>query len=300
MMNSKICLLKKCFTLSFLAAPLFLFAQEDPASQTTLPVKEYVRATFENGVAINNQTIENPGKKSLDFIIQHRFGVIKNEKDLFGFFAPSNIRLGLTYGITSRLAVGIGATKNKTLYDFQGKYIILKQTKEKGIPVSISYYGDVAKSAQDNDNFLNQEGNFKLANQVSYFHELMIARKINNKVSLQIAGTYSYFNIIDSAYGQHEFYGVSFVGKYKFSPQSSVIVDFDYLLNVSQIDEAIRPKPNLGIGYELSTGSHQFQVFVCTGDAIINQESRVFNHNDFTKKEVMFGFNITRQWSFNR
>lgn len=298
MMNSTFNLFRKSLILVLLMASATLYAQESNESQTAPPPKEFVKATFENGVAINNQTIENPGEKSLDFMIQHRFGLIKNETDLFGLFAPANIRMGLTYGITKRISVGIGATKNKTLYDLQGKYMILKQTKQGGIPVSVSYFGDVARSAQDNDNFLNQDGEYKPANKLSYFHELMVARKINSTVSLQLAGTYSHFNIIDSVYGQHDFYGVSFVGRYKFSPQSSAIIEFDYLLNVSAIDEASRPKPNLSIGYEVSTGSHQFQIFVCTADAIINQEYLVFNQNDFTKKEVLLGFNITRQWSF--
>jgi hypothetical protein len=297
-MNSINSLLKKCFMVVTLAIPAYSFAQDEPATQQSVPVKEYVRATFENSVLINNQTIETPGHKSLDFIIQHRFGIIKDEKDLFGLYAPSNIRLGLTYGIIKDLAVGIGATKNKSLYDLQGKYMLVRQTKQKGIPVSVSYYADVARSAKDNDNFLNQEGTFKSSNKISYFHELMIARKINSHISLQVSANYSHFNIIDSLYGQHDFYGASFVGKYKFSPQSSVILNFDYLLNVSQIDEDTRPKPNLSLGYEVSTGSHQFQIFVCTADAIINQENRVFNHNDFTKKDVLLGFNITRQWSF--
>jgi len=300
MKNIKNYFLKRCFLSIGLMAPAFLFAQENTEPTAARPTKEYVRATFENGVVINNQTVENPGDKALDFIIQHRFGLIKDNKDLFGLFAPSNVRLGLTYGINSRIAVGVGATKNKNLYDLQGKFIILKQTKGKGIPVSVTYYGDIAKSAQDDDNFLNQEGTFKATNKLSYFHELMIARKISSHLSVQIAGTYSHFNIIDSLFGQHDFYGASFVGKYKFSPQSSVILDFDYLLNVSQIEENTRPKPNLGLGYELSTGSHQFQIFVCTGDAIINQENRAFNRNDFIKRDVMLGFNITRQWSFKK
>jgi len=296
-MKSKICLLKNYLIILLIAMPFCLKAQET-TTETTTPAREYVRATFENGVVINNQTVENPGKKSLDFMIQHRFGVIKDEKDLFGLFAPSNIRLGLTYGITDKLSAGLGATKNKTLYDLQWKYIILKQTKQKGIPVSICYYGDVAKSAMPDDYFLNSESGFKSSYKLSYFHELLIARKINNKISLQIAGTYSHFNIIDSGYGQHDFYGASFVGKYKFSPQSSVLVEFDYPMNVSGIDESLKPKPNLGIGFEVSTGSHQFQVFICTADAIINQETRVFTKNDFTNKDILLGFNITREWGF--
>ncbi|MBK5285557.1 MAG: hypothetical protein JJE25_09140 [Bacteroidia bacterium] len=297
MIYSRKLLFRKNLTLAFVIAPAVLFAQENLDAQAK-PAKEFVKGTFENGVVINNQTVENTRKKSLDFMIQHRFGVIKDEKDFFGLFAPSNIRLGLTYGITNDLSVGIGATKNKYLFDLQGKYIIFKQTKQKGIPVTVTYYGDVAKSARDNDLFLNQEGEYKVTNKLSYFHELMIARKINSKISLQLAATYSYFNIIDSVYAQHEFYGVSFVGRYRFSPQSSVIVDFDYLLNVSGIEETTRPKPNLSIGYEVSTGSHQFQIFICTADGIINQENRVFNHNEISERDFMLGFNITREWGF--
>jgi len=297
MKHSKKLLFRKRLTLAFAFFPAILFAQENSETPIKAP-KDFVKGTFENGVSINNQTVENLGKKNLDFMIQHRFGVIRDNKDLFGLFAPSNIRLGLTYGITKDLSVGIGATKNKYLFDFQGKYIIIRQTKKSGFPVTVVYYGDVAKSAQEDNNFINQDGNFKKTNKLSYFHELMIARKINSKISLQIAGTYSYFNILDSVYGQHEFYGASFVGKYKFSPQSSLLVDFDFPLNVSGIEKTTRPKPNLGIGYEVSTGSHQFQIFLCTPDGIINQVNRVFNVNEVSIKNLLLGFNITREWGF--
>jgi hypothetical protein len=72
------------------------------------------------------------------------------------------------------------------------------------------------------------------------------------------------------------------------------------LLNVSNMDKEVKPKPNVGLGYEVSTGSHQFQVFVCAAQEIINQEYRVFNHNDFSngKWDLLIGFNITREWSF--
>jgi hypothetical protein len=294
-MNS---LMKKISMFMLLALPVAVTAQETSETQPATPVKEYVKGTFENPVLVNNQTVEVNGHKSLEFNIQHRFGVIKNSEDLFGLYAPANIRLALSYGITRRITIGLGVTKHKMLYDLNGKVSILKQTKEKGIPVSVVYYGDVARSAQEDDNFLNQENEFKAANKLSYFHELMIARKVTSRISLQVAGTYSYFNIIDSAYGQHDFYGVSFAGRYKFSPQSSVIIDYDYLLNASDIDEAVKPKPNLSIGYEVSTGSHQFQVFLSTAQAIINQEYRVGNMNDFGKGDIVLGFNITREWSF--
>ena len=280
--------------------PAIVNAQDSTATTETKLEKEYARAAFENGVVINSQTTQNVGNKTLEFMIQHRFGLIENDDDLFGLFAPANIRMGINYGINERLSVGVGATKNKMQYDFQGKYNILRQTKGKGMPVSVAYFGDVARSANPEENFKNTEGEYKSAYRLSYFHELMIARKINSKLTLQLAGTFSYFNLIDSVYGQHEFFGVTFTGRYKFSPQSSIVVDFSYPLNVSGIDEDYEPLPNLGIGYEVSTGSHQFQVFVCNADGILNQDINVYNRNDFTKADFMLGFNITRQWGFKK
>ena len=284
------------FILPALLLPAALIAQESETASK--PAKEFVRRTFENPVVINNQTTEVNGHKSLEFMIQHRFGLMKESDDLFGIYAPANIRLGLSYGITDRITVGLGVTKLKMLYDLNGKVALLRQAKENGSPVSVTYYGTVARSDQEKENFLNSENEFKSAYKLSYFHELIVGRKISSKLSLMLAGTYSHFNIIDSAYGQHDFYGVSFAGRYKFSPQSSVIVDFDYLLNVSDIDELIRPKPNLSIGYEVSTGSHQFQIFVATGTQIINQEYRVFNLHEISETDFVLGFNITREWSF--
>ncbi len=279
------------------ALPWTLLAQDsgDAGSQ---PAREYVKNTFENGVVIGNQTIEGPGLKGLDFMIQHRFGVIDDEKDLFGIYGPANIRLGLTYGFMKNLSVGLGVTKNKMQYDLNWKYAFLRQTKGKGIPVTLAYCGNLAKSTIDDINFLDADSAFKQAYKVSYYHELMIARKVTDELSLQLAGTYAHYNIVDSIYGQHDFYGVAFTGRYRFSPQSSVIFNVDYLMNVSDIDSTAKPKPVIALGYEVSTGSHQFQVFVSTASGILNQDMQVFNLNDISDGDVLIGFNITRVWGF--
>ena len=294
-----------------LADSILIFGQESTNIKTKNENKP-VKSTFENQVLINNQTVENPPKKTLDFIIQHRFGVIKDEKDLFGLYAPSNIRLGITYGITDHLAVGIGATKNKHIYDLHWKYILLKQTKPKGIPVTVSYYGDLARSASDRSNFINEDNTYNANDRFSYFHEVMVARKVTTHFSIQAAVTYSYFNIVDSIMKEHAYTGISFAGRYQFTPQSSVIVDFDLPFTTYGITTIIESSPasvttltkyyskyNLGIGYEVATSSHQFQIFVCSANGIINQENRVFNTNDFFAKDgIIIGFNITRQWGF--
>ena len=89
--------------------------------------------------------------------------------------------------------------------------------------------------------------------------------------------------------------GASFAGRYKFSPHASILVEFDYPFVTHDVNKNL---PNLGVAYEVSTSGHAFQIFVCTSNAINNQDIMVFNTNDFTKKQVLLGFNITRLWGF--
>ncbi|OYU97045.1 MAG: hypothetical protein CFE21_01790 [Bacteroidetes bacterium B1(2017)] len=274
------------------------------AQETTEPAAapEVVKATFENGFAINNQTVQTVDKGYIDIAIQHRFGLMDKASDLYGIYAPSNIRLYVGYGITKDLSVGFAPTKNKQLYDFSAKYKILKQ-KTSGMPVSVTYYQNAAIKGGDKALIVNQDNNYKFTHRMSYFSEIMVARKFNSKFSAQIGFHYAHYNMVDSAtlYDHHDFYGVSAVARYKFSPQGSFMVEFDNPLNVSNIATANRPLPNLGLGFEFSTGYHQFQIFVCNSNGLLDQESKYFNKNDFKKLDTpgyLIGFNITRQFGF--
>jgi len=101
----------------------------------------------------------------------------------------------------------------------------------------------------------------------------------------------------------HDVIGVGFNGRVKFSPQSSFIFQYDIPLNIKSISEQIdfeAAKPNFGIGYEVSTSTHAFQVFISTADGILQQDNYMYNTNDVSNgfSDLMIGFTITRLWSF--
>lgn len=282
-----------------------VFAQETattPAEET--PSITPVKNTFENSVMINNQTTQVNSKNELGFMIQHRFGVMKDGSDLYGVYAPANIRLGLNYGVTKKLSIGLGVTKSRMQYDLELKYKILNQSKGGGSPVNVTFYSNVARSEAASSSIKNQEGKLNENNRLTFFNELMVSRKIDNHLSVQASLYYAHVNIVDSATLTHDRLGFSFIGRYKFSPQSSVLLGYNQNLisfdkDWKSLTNAKDPlKPDLSIGYEVSTGSHQFQIFVATADGILNQDIRFFNQNDFFNKQILIGFNITRQWGF--
>jgi hypothetical protein len=266
--------------------PVFTIFTQAQETTTDAPVD----APFETAILIDNQTVVSPYKGGLEFEIHHRFGTVKNGiTDIFGIYASSNIRLGLNYGITDKLMIGGGTTKDSKLQDVQWKYAILQQTQSGSIPVSLSYYGNVVLDARSKDAF-GPAVNYREIHRFSYFTQLIASRKFNDKFSVQVAPSFFYYNAVDQGLKNANF-AIHAGGRAKIIGYNSIIFEYDQLLTKQDI--AIQPKPNLSIGYEIGTGTHAFQIFVANYSGIINQKNLLYNTNDFASGGFLVGFNIT-------
>jgi hypothetical protein len=277
------------------------FAQDET---TEAPVKERpARAAFESGLLFDAATTTLQPSKTLEMIIQHRFGTMDNgATDLFGIWAPSNIRLGLNYSILDNLTVGLGTTKFNKMQDIQIKYNVLQQTRSNKIPVTISLYEVIGIDGSADDKFGIE---YKFSHRISYFSQVIVSRRFNDMFSLQIAPGFAHYNSVDSTM-DHDRISISFAGRIKFSPQSSVIIGGDFPLQINAIsehtkafnDNAEKIKPNLSIGIEVATSTHAFHMYIASAQGILPQEDIMFNKNDFFKSGILIGLNITRLWNF--
>ena len=269
-----------------------LFAQQD-TTQTQEKSKP-VRFTFGTGILIENQTIATPFKGQLEMEIHHRFAMIKNYHDLFGIYGSANTRIGLNYGITDRLMIGVGTTKDYQLQDIQWKYQILQQTEDNSMPVSVAYYGNFVADLRSKDAF-GPAASYRNIHRLSYFTQIIIARKLTDKISLQVAPSLIYYNSVpqtsDSTGYKNLNLGLSAGARINVFGNHSLILEYDQLLTKQNID--VQPKPNLALGWEIGTATHTFQIFASNYNQIINQRNLVFNTNDFKKGEYLIGFNIT-------
>ena len=187
-------LLNILFLMLFSVASLQLMAQEEAEAEKK---EKPVRAMFESTWLLDNQSVMVPIEGTFQMDILHRFGVVKNGYDDFlGFFAPSNIKLGFGYTPINNLMLGIGITKANMTWDFSAKYAIFQQTRSGSFPLSITYYGNVAVDTRTADNFINGSDRF------SYFHQLIIARKLSSNFSLQVAPSISHFNAVEGYVNQ--------------------------------------------------------------------------------------------------
>ena len=258
------------------------------------------RFIYESGYLIDNQTSVIPSKNILEFVIQHRFGTMENGiSDLWGIYGAANTRLGLNYSITDWLQVGVGTAKTYKLQDVGLKVNLIQQSRDKKVPVSVTYYGNMAIDARDERNFGK---NYEFTNRFTYFNELLVTRKFFDWMTLSVGGSFTHFNMVDSLY-EHDKIALHFLGRFKLSQQSSIIINYDWPLIIEGIKEwpgGINdpPMPNFGIGWEIATMTHAFQIFVGTSTFMVPQYNVMKNQDDFTKGDIYFGFNITRLWTF--
>ena len=296
-----------------------LYAQDSlsVAAEPSVPVKvKPVKNTFQSVWIIDNQTVMVPVKGTFEMDIMHRFGTVKKGyEDFWGFFAPSNIRLGVSYAPVSKLYIGIGITKSNMLWDGSIKYSLISQTKGR-YPVSVTYYGNIAyDTRKDPDKSL-----FKYETQrFLFFNQLIIARKLTNKLSVQIAPNVSHQNAVDGYYIKNDSTGkeifkkmkfdhfaIAMSARYKLTNVTSLMVNYDQPITKHATNN---PNPNLSLGFEFNTSAHSFQLFLGNYSLLSPQRNNLYNTNSpFGYKDVdgkkvkggnfLLGFNITRLWNY--
>jgi len=280
-----------------------LMAQD--STQATAPVvkkKSYVKNTFDGNFIIDNQTVMVPIKGTFEFDIQHRFGTVEHGwKDLAGLFASANMLLGFSYVPIKDLQVGFGATNDRMQVDGNLKYALFKQTKNNKMPVSVTLFANTVMDTRAKSSSLPI---INLQDRLSFFSQLIIARKINEKISLQVGPSLSYFNNVEAYYDDNKVIqpktnnthlAISAAGKFKLTEGLSLIANYDQPITQHPMNN---PNPNISLGLDMKTSGHDFQIFVGNYGYILPQNNNVYNHNDFSKSQFLIGFNISRLWNF--
>jgi hypothetical protein len=251
-----------------------------------------VRFAWNGEMLIDNQSPLMQNAKTLQFNIHHRFGTFENGiSDLYGIYAPSNIRIGLNYGVTDWLLVGFGTEKNNKMQELMWKVKLLKQTQSWRVPFDITYVGNAVIDGREEDIFGTD---YSFMNRFSFFNQIMLSSKLTDKLSVLAAFGYAHFNVLDTANYEgmgHDKMGLTFGGRYNFYNDMSFIFEYDHPIDVYG-DEEEPAKPNLGLGVEINTSTHCFQVFAANYSHIISQKNFVFNQNDMSDGGWLLGFNI--------
>jgi hypothetical protein len=254
------------------------------------PLKEYVNNAFKSSRVIMSHSMEMLRPGVLDFRILHRFGEVNRGIGEFFGLDQASIRLGLDYGISNNLTVGIGRGTYKKEIDGFIKFRPIHQGKGPGAsPVSVlAIAGTTLSTLKFTD---TSRTNF-FSSRMGYYGQLIVGRKFNESLTLQLMPTILHRNLVQFINDPNDLYAAGFGGRIKLSKRISLNVDYYYVLNQNDLrNDLYNP---LSIGFDIETGGHVFQLHFTNA---IGMNERAFlseTTNDWAKGDIQFGFNISR------
>lgn len=285
--------MKSLLAIFFLLIPVLKsFAQNDLmdlVDKETQDETGYTDATFKGTRLINGHSIETRKKGVLDVIISHRFGRLNSGAyELFGL-DESNVRLGVDYGITDRLNIGLGRNSFEKTYDGFLKYKIVRQQKgERNIPVSVTGFSSVAlRTLKTGD----PAGEPDLNEKLTYAYQLIVAKKFSPSFSFQISPTLVHRNAVVEEQDANDIYALGAGGRIKLTKRVSLNAEYYYQFN--RIDNSVI-QDSFAIGFDIETGGHVFQLHFTNSRAMIEKGFITETTGDFFEGDIHFGFNISR------
>lgn len=254
----------------------------------------YVTGTFKATHLINTQTIESPAQNNLNFVIQHRFGQLNSGS--YNFFGLDNatLRLGLDYGITDRLAVGIGRSSYLKTFDGYVKYKLLRQTEGAGMPVSVSILGSLTDFTQDEptETYLNTKY------RTSYAAELLLARKFSRTLSLQVTPTWLHYNLVPTVQDKNDVFAVGLGGRMKVTNRMSIDAEYDVVPSGQVVSTTVHN--SFSLGWDIETGGHVFQLVFSNSQSMLETQYLTQTTGTWGKGDIYFGFNISRNFNLRK
>lgn len=255
------------------------------------PTTEYAYATFKAPKVVYGQSVEQPAKGNMMFLIQHNFGAINSGfYDLFGL-DRATMRMALEYGLTDRIMIAAGRSTWQKTYDAGLKVKLLRQsTGEKSMPVTLSYSGGMALNST---RWANPERKNFFSSRLSYYHQLLLARKFSPGVSLQLSPTVIHKNLVAKRTEPNTTFALGAGGRFKLTQRASVNAEY-FFYPSSQT--TLKRHDAITVGFDIETGGHVFQLHFSNAGAMFERAFITETTGNWAKGDIYFGFNLYRNF----
>jgi len=293
--------MKNIFLLFVFMLPLICSAQDDLLDELESEVIQdnSVDAAFKGLKVVNFESTKLAHKKEFYFIVSHRFGTVKNGfDDLFGL-DEAVTQLKFIYGFNDWLNLGIARSSFQKTYGAHVKYRLINQQNE-GFPFTVVGYNLVAiNTALDEDLYTN----FEFSDRITYTSQILVSRKVSNKLSLLLAPTYIHENLATRSVmvlpddttlnfdEENDQFAVGLGGRFKLTTRWSI--NMDYGLHLNRNDNSNFKNP-FSVGVDLETGGHVFQMHFTNAQPMFEDGFIVRGAGDWSDGDFYFGFNLSR------
>jgi hypothetical protein len=267
----------------------------------------YTIATFKASRLINGQTIETVSKNHLNFWISHRFGAV-NSGFIANFFGldEAKIRLGLEYGLTDNWLIGAGRSSLEKTYDLYTKYKVIRQSNK--FPITVTGLAGWAINTMETGFVMESGAEMRFNNNLerfSYWGQALVARKFNDKLSLQLMPTFLHYNKVEDPSIPNDLWAMGIGGRYKLTKRFTLSGEYYHAFSDPKAYEASTGNAfpyhdAISIGVDIETGGHVFQLHFTNSRGMIEKHFIGQTVGSWQDGDIYYGFNIARTFSFDK
>lgn len=280
-------MLKK-ITLILSFFPILTLAQDDLLNEIdSVATNEVVTSAFKSLKIVNLESTKLASQGDFYFVVSHRFGYLDNGfEDFFGLDG-ANTRLQFVYGLTNGVNIHVSRSGFQKAYEFAVKYKLVSQ-KKSGSPFDIVGFNSLAINSELEKIVLPK---IEFTDRLSYVNQILISRKFNEKLSLEMAPTYFHENYVANNSQENSQFALGLGGRYKLTKRWAFNMDYAAHLNRASNSGFKNP---LSIGFDLETGGHVFQMHFTNSQAMHESGFLGNTTGDWGKGQIAFGFNLVR------
>lgn len=275
-------------TLLFCVFPFLMVAQDDLLQEIDSTTSdEIITSAYKSLKIVNLESTKLAAKGDLYFVVSHRFGYVENGfEDFFGL-DNANTRLQFVYGISDKFNIHASRDGFHKTYEFAAKYKLVNQ-KKSGSPFEIVGFNSLNINTElEKDLYPKLE----FEDRLSYVTQVLISRKFNENLSMELAPTYFHENYVYFNDQDNSQFALGLGGRYKFTKRWSFNVDYAAHLNRASNSPFKNP---LSIGFDLETGGHVFQMHFTNSQAMHESGFLGNTAGSWGDGQIAFGFNLIR------
>lgn len=266
-------------------------------------VEEPIIQTFRHTRIINSHSVETLPARKLDFRIVHRFGDLAGDNGgwptFYGLENASDVSIGLEYGLTDNIMVGLSRTKGvgPLRQNLNGllKIRIMTQERNGNLPFSLTAIGMTSYSTMQKSEIVGVLNFFaKGSHRMTSHFGMHLARKFSDTFSAQFNAQWTYRNVVLTG-DENDLASIGGGFRAQLGKSIAILVDTTFPVLSDLRSSENDYYPCIGIGFEFDTsGGHVFQVNLTNSQAIQETDYIPYTRSNWGDGQFRLGFTISR------
>jgi len=298
-----------CMVVLAVAALCNGYAQEEMAPMANTPVSQ----TFNDTRLVNMASVELIEKGKLEVRLSQRFGEMLDFKNIgetfLGLETLSDFMLGVEYGAMENLSVGLSRSKGggflsdgtagmRQLLNGSLKYRVLRQSESGISPVTVTLSGlaslSTEKQAEGETDVISSYPKFN--HRLAYHGQVLVARKISDRLAVQASGAYTHRNLVPENDDQGIF-SAGLGARVQATKWLGVVADATFpIADTRTTDNGYYPV--YGLGLEFKTGCNTFQINLTNATGLAETDYIPYNTGQWSNGDFRLGFSLSRTFGF--